>query len=561
MSLAAANACAAAAGTGRRPRGWWRSSWSRLCSSTSEDETAEADSSSAAEEQEVSTATSSTPASFRLLPGKTIYQRSFYRFPLPKKQKQKKRGGKTRKDDDNDEDEDYDDDYDDDDEDDLAFLEFPQAMVIEERLRYQVMEEEDGGEQDDDDEEDDDDEGDSTQMVRPVGPRTLVLREGQVKPGKIGPAFCTIHIYDDTRSENGEEATATAAHRGPQPAAWRATMATALYLSANPQQFWNDQVLQLGAASGGGGGGSSLSSSSSTDYGLATVLGALGAAQALKRKAQSEDSTSGSSDAKSSGGSGGVLGFGLDDVSSLDHESTTPMFPPLLQQITLTDGDADQVHQMKRMLQHAGLLKNGGVVVVEELEWNARRNPMMMIRRRYPTKEFNTVVASDGLYGSYPEAKELARTVAHTLKAAQPFLVNVNKQREPIPRFVHLCSYEDGSSSSSSASAWYLQKVLQEGFLMSVDTSLLTMDHIQFAIQTLENNDGKNGTTTATAASLSSKSENEEEEEAALDPLVLEVQDWDTVDFRVMTAQHHPDYLGGGTGEYFFPMETGTWEQ
>lgn len=94
---------------------------------------------------------------------------------------------------------------------------------------------------------------------------------------------------------------------------------------------------------------------------------------------------------------------------------------------------------------------------------------------------------------------------------------------------------------------------------MSVDTSILSMDHIQFAIQTVEDNANRTKST-STSATISILN-NDQEEEAWLDSLVLEVQDWNTVEYRVMIAQHHPDYLGGGTGEYFFPLETGAWDR
>ena len=109
---------------------------------------------------------------------------------------------------------------------------------------------------------------------------------------------------------------------------------------------------------------------------------------------------------------------------------------------------------------------------------------------------------------------------------------------------------------------------------MNTDTSILSMDHIQFDIQTVD--DDANPTTpgasggeesiatddaTTNVVQQHSSTVVDAHEEAQLDPLVLEVQDWNTLEYRILTAQHHPDYLGGGTGEYFFPLETGAWEQ
>ena len=144
------------------------------------------------------------------------------------------------------------------------------------------------------------------------------------------------------------------------------------------------------------------------------------------------------------------------------------------------------------------------------------------------------------------------------------------QQREPIPRFVHLSSYYQNSDMSSSRSSssdatWYLQKVLHDGFLMNVDTTLLSMERIVFAPQILNTFEIVSGAvapeTTTTTTVLVDHNFDLEKEETALDPLILKVQDFICTDYRVLTAQHHPDYLGDGSGEYFFPLETGVWEQ
>lgn len=45
-----------------------------------------------------------------------------------------------------------------------------------------------------------------------------------------------------------------------------------------------------------------------------------------------------------------------------------------------------------------------------------------------------------------------------------------------------------------------------------------------------------------------------------LEMMEIEVEDADEVSFQCITAQHNPDYVGGGTGEMFFPMENGVYD-
>ena len=49
--------------------------------------------------------------------------------------------------------------------------------------------------------------------------------------------------------------------------------------------------------------------------------------------------------------------------------------------------------------------------------------------------------------------------------------------------------------------------------------------------------------------------------ESDLDELEqIEVQEDSSRDYQSLTATHHPDYAGDGSGEYFFPLETGAYE-
>ena len=47
---------------------------------------------------------------------------------------------------------------------------------------------------------------------------------------------------------------------------------------------------------------------------------------------------------------------------------------------------------------------------------------------------------------------------------------------------------------------------------------------------------------------------------SALDDLELELKELKEIKYQCLTAQHHPEYAGEGSGELFFPMETGEYE-
>ena len=48
--------------------------------------------------------------------------------------------------------------------------------------------------------------------------------------------------------------------------------------------------------------------------------------------------------------------------------------------------------------------------------------------------------------------------------------------------------------------------------------------------------------------------------ESALDDLELELAYDAQVSYQSLTASHHVDYAGEGSGEWFFPMETGEYD-
>ena len=133
------------------------------------------------------------------------------------------------------------------------------------------------------------------------------------------------------------------------------------------------------------------------------------------------------------------------------------------------------------------------------------------------------MLASDVVL-TYPEAKNLARVVANHL------LPNTYAS-PPLPSFVHVCPEEHDDMP-------YLRRILEKGYRMSVQTHFWKLEKLVFHWQKLPAG----------------------EPESALDDLELELRDFKEISFQSMTAQHHPDYAGEGSGELFFPMETGEYE-
>ena len=151
-------------------------------------------------------------------------------------------------------------------------------------------------------------------------------------------------------------------------------------------------------------------------------------------------------------------------------------------------------------------------------------------------REYATVVLADGPL-TFPETREMVRTVAHRVGPSDPSLArllfkdngNGESSSVPTPRFVHVS--RDGREETV-----YMRKYLSEGCRMSVSTDYVTVEKISFAIQSID---------TVPPS----------EEGALLDPLELEVARVDELDYQIVTATHDPSYTGGGSGEVFFPME------
>lgn len=312
--------------------------------------------------------------------------------------------------------------------------------------------------------------------LKPVGPRTIILRDGKVEEGDIGDEILAINVKE-TMAEN-------ATHRGAgRGSALEATIATILYLSANPK-YVEGNVLEFGCG-----------------MGLATLLGCIGAGALKADGAVFQNETPGSSE----------------DIL------TIPKGPPVaseLKQLTLSDTERDKLNLAVANVQMSNIPMNK--VVVEDLAWRTRSLTPRTSRL------FHTIVASDLDY-TFPEAKELASSVAHRLESISSWESMKRSSRSP-PTFIHVCPHARENFT-------YLHRFLARGYKMSVNTNLVMLEKLLFNYQMLP----------------------EGESEEKLDELEVEVLEFQESCYQSLTAEHNPAYVDGA-GEYFFPLETGEYD-
>jgi hypothetical protein len=330
------------------------------------------------------------------------------------------------------------------------------AMVVEERGRYTV-------------------DPQRLEYILPVGPRTLLLRNGRVDDGEIGDDFFSLSTsLDGTNVQSA--------------------LVCALYLAANPQ-LCQGRLLELSAGDTGG---------------LASLLGSIGAGYSIRWNSLDRSKPPPPSN-------------DTEDDDILTISKGPSIFPLNFASLTISDVDESRLTQALTMLQSASSSFSRHVVL-DVLDWRTRT-----IRPRGPRSvpEFRTIVASD-VSLSYPESKELARTVANRLEASASYIYQTGST---LPQFVYVCP-EDRDEVT------YLRRILEKGYRMTTGSQYLKLEKLVFHLQTLPA-----GTP-----------------EAALDDEVLELKEFKEIPYQSLWAQHHPDYAGGGSGELFFPMETGEYD-
>lgn len=187
-------------------------------------------------------------------------------------------------------------------------------------------------------------------------------------------------------------------------------------------------------------------------------------------------------------------------------------FPKSMETLTLADNSEDMLNLAFANAKNSGV--ESSKVNILELEWT---------RRPRLTDKYHVILGSD-IYITYPTSRGLARTVAYSL--------------EPLPwegnaaRFIHVYRDVDGDDIG------YLKKFLRQGYRMNLDVGYLQMEKHFLKPSVVDSSSP---------------------EDSALDKAAVEIQTTKETVFECLTAMHHPDYTGDN-GEYFFPIENGTYE-
>ena len=321
--------------------------------------------------------------------------------------------------------------------------------------------------------------------VLPVGKRTLILRDGKVEDGEIGNDFFTLSVED-----NHEKV-----HNGAgNDLELQAAIATAMYLACNPD-LCAGEMLEVAC-----------------DLGLASLLGCIGAGFVKADPDSKEEDIT-------------------DDILTIS-KGDSGVFPKDLDLLVLSDSDEERLNTAFHNVKHTDVPSSR--VSVEVLDWRIRH---ARPRVAAPLREYRTIVASDVAF-TYPEAKELARSVAHRLQPLPPPSMGIvgsssssSSASSLLPTFVHVCP-DDREDMT------YLRRILEKGYRMTAQTHYLKLEKLLFHFQKLPAGESEN----------------------ALDDVELELLEFKEIKFQSLTAQHHPDYAGGGSGELFFPVETGEYE-
>ena len=339
----------------------------------------------------------------------------------------------------------------------------------------------------------------------PQGPRTLLLRNGMgmdFDNGEIGDDFYTIHVATGTATTETSSSSSTHNGAGNDPAV-QSAIACAIYLSCNPD-ICQGRMLEVSA-----------------DTGLGSLLGCIGAGHVMKHNKGESGLDETSEDI-------------VDDILTIGKDRKGP-FPPELELLTITDVDETQLLKIMNNLKASGL-KSGHKVNLDVLDWRTRKIQPRINRSPSSSSasshEFRTVVASDIVF-SYPETKELARAVAHRVEPITPYLFQTgpSTSRTTLPSFVHVCPDDRDDVT-------YLRRILEKGYRMSVSTKFLKLEKLIFHLQKIPSG----------------------QPESELEDMELELKDCKEIKYQALVAQHHPDYAGDGSGEWFFPIETGEYE-
>jgi hypothetical protein len=344
---------------------------------------------------------------------------------------------------------------------------------------------------------------DNAGYIQPDGPRTIIFRKGTAED----------EITDELYRLN-----LGTTHNG--PGFLDTEYATALFLASHPK-FMQGNVLQIAC-----------------DAGIAGILGCIGAHMASGEYTPPHRLE--------------------DDVLTVPEEDDS-IFPMRLEKLVLSDERKDAIQNAFDTVKEGKFHKSK--VQIKEFPWSAR------IPKRHYDSFYRTIIASD-IDITYPSAKELARVVANSLLPSNPMAIEdqlatmakssggsfgglgmeleespaappSSDDKDPAtevdpsipPAFMHVCP-------ENREDEQYVRQFLEKGFKMNVATGYLKLQKLTFVFQTYP----------------------EDASEADIEDLDLELKEERGVPYKSIVATHNIDYGGYGTGEYFFPLETGEYE-
>eukprot|EP00542_Grammatophora_oceanica_P004370 CAMPEP_0194056820 /NCGR_PEP_ID=MMETSP0009_2-20130614/61411_1 /TAXON_ID=210454 /ORGANISM="Grammatophora oceanica, Strain CCMP 410" /LENGTH=197 /DNA_ID=CAMNT_0038706333 /DNA_START=3 /DNA_END=596 /DNA_ORIENTATION=+ len=175
--------------------------------------------------------------------------------------------------------------------------------------------------------------------------------------------------------------------------------------------------------------------------------------------------------------------------------------------LTLADDNTQALDLAKRHIQAAGAGSAHDQVQLRQLDW--LHHPKRLGSHLGSLKMYRGILGSDLAY-TFTNAKELARAVAYLL---QP----------QIGRFVHVGPVQHDRDVK------YLQHFLREGYLMRLDDDA---QRFTLRTQTFE----------------------------VLDKSEIKLKETVETPMEAVVATHHPQY-DGVNGDYFFPVETGKYDE
>jgi len=380
------------------------------------------------------------------------------------------------------------------------------AVVVEERVRFVGSES-------------------SSDIITPVGPRTLIVRDGCVEDGDIGDELFRLDVDDDDNNNSDATDQQLPRHNGLRGRI-DSDIATILYVAANRDRHVRGRVLELECKNG-----------------IAGLVGCI-AAGAFQKESERDENKDDNDEASSSDD---ILTIPKKKSSSFEL-STSAAGAAVLERLTLSDPNDNNLNHVMRNARRCKDIIPPSKLKLERLDWKRREatrgsntGSRQRIGLRIGDENEEEGSMSGGLYHTilasnveveFTTAKQLARTAAYRLRGWDRSMSSSSPSTAPNSCFLRITSMEE-----ENLDVRFLIRFLEKGYKMTVSSSYMKMQTLKFGYQILDR----------------------EEDENTIEDMEIEVLDIHDDWYNIQTAIHHPDYVEG-SGEYFFPMENGQYD-